>query len=64
MIREAEATSLEEIYRLQSCVIWEIRIAMDFSVVELGFLYLYIFDIFSVLLIRIYKKLYGCGLNV
>ena len=64
MIREAEAISLEEIYTLQSFALWEIRIAMDFSIVEVGFLFIYIFDIFSVLLIRIYRKLYGCGLNV
>jgi len=56
MIREDEAISLEEIYKLQSCVLWEIRIVMDFSIVEVGFLFIYIFDIFSVLLIRIYRK--------
>ena len=41
MIREDEAISLEEIYRLQSCVLWEIRIDMDFSIVEMGFVYIY-----------------------
>jgi len=40
MIRKFETISLEEIYRLQSCVIWEVRIDMNFSIVEVGFLYI------------------------
>jgi len=48
MIRKVEAVSFEEVYRLQSCVLWEIRIDMNFSIVEVGFLYLHTFSTFSI----------------